>query len=119
MKTILLVEDDARIVKAMHLRLTAQGYNVVTAADAVYAMDRAVKFVPDVAILDINLPGGSGLMVAERMRATPDTAHIPVVFVTASQRESFRQRAGELGAAFVQKPFSSTDLLEAIESRLH
>lgn len=120
MKTIPLVEDDVAIAKAMTLRLSAQGYKVVSASDAVYAMDRAVKHVPDVAILDINLPGGSGLTVAERIRSTPDTAHILVIFVTASQGQHFHDCANELGAAaFSQKPFSSTDLIDAVDAIYH
>jgi DNA-binding response OmpR family regulator len=120
MKTILVVEDDEIIAKAMNIRLRKMGYNVVVASDAVYAMDRAIKYSPDVAVLDINLPGGSGFVVAERMMSTAETAEIPVVFVTASKREDFRLEASNLGInEFLEKPFQPSELIEAIERVTH
>ena len=120
MKKVLVVEDDGIIAKAMNIRLRNMGYDVAVANDAVYAMDRAVKYQPDVAILDINLPGGSGLMVAERMMNTAETAAIPIIFVTASKRAEFRHKALELGIGeFLEKPLQSSELIDAIERVCH
>ena len=116
MKTLLLVEDDTKIALALGIRLKAAGYTVITAPDAVHAMDQAVRHAPDIVVLDINLPGGNGFVVAERLRASPKTATLPIVFVTASKTPGLHERARSVGAvALIEKPFSATDLLEAIE----
>lgn len=117
MKKVLIVEDDKAIADAISYRLRAVGYDVSTAADAVYAMQGVVQESPDVAVLDINLPGGDGLLVAERMMQSLETDQIPVIFITASKKPQHRERAGELNAvAFLEKPFSSVDLMDAIEA---
>lgn len=119
MKTILLVEDDSRIQMAMGIRLKSMGYEVVSAVDAVYAMDQAVKSRPDVVLLDINLPGGDGFLVAERLRKRLETADIPIIFITASKREEFRVRAAMIGASgFLEKPFDAVQLSDAIQRSL-
>jgi len=116
MKTLLLVEDDAKITLALGIRLKAAGYTVVTAPDAVHAMAQAIRHTPDVVVLDINLPGGDGFLVAERLRSTPATAAIPIVFITASKRPGLHERARAIGAvALVEKPFTAAQLFAAIE----
>ena len=114
-KTLLLVEDDAKITLALGIRLRAAGYTVVTAPDAVHAMAQAVRHTPDAVVLDINLPGGDGFLVAERLRATPATADTPILFVTASKKPGLHERAHAVGAAgLIEKPFSATQLLDAL-----
>jgi len=116
MRTVLVVEDDSRIAKALDIRLKAHGYRVVSAPDAVRAMTVATGEVPDVIVLDINLPGGNGLMIAERLLNNALTTDVPVIFITASKQPRLRERAAELSAvAFLEKPFSSADLLDAID----
>jgi len=116
MRTVLVVEDDSRIAKALDIRLKAHGYRVVSAPDAVRAMTVATGDVPDIIVLDINLPGGNGLMIAERLLNNVLTTDVPVIFITASKQPRLRERAAELSAiAFLEKPFSSADLLDAID----
>lgn len=116
MKTLLLVEDDSNITLALGIRLKAAGYAVVTAPDAVHAMNQAIRHAPDVVVLDINLPGGDGFLVAERLRSTPATATTPIVFITASKKPGLHERAHAVGSAtLIEKPFSAAQLLEAIE----
>jgi len=120
MKTILLVEDDRRIVRALDFRLKAHGFGVRTAFDAVNAMNEALSEVPTVIVLDIYLPGGSGLMVGERLRHDVTTTDVPLIFITASRQPRFRERAAELSAAaFLEKPFTAGELLDAIELAEH
>ena len=64
---ILLVEDDEKIVKALTIRLKSQGFDVVSAFDAVMAISKAMEHHPDVILLDISMPGGNGFTVAERL----------------------------------------------------
>ena len=91
--SILLVEDDKKISMALTLRLQSMGYQVDSAADAVYAMKAAVRCQPEVILLDINLPGGNGFVVADRLRASPSLASTPIIFITASKDPAMRQQA--------------------------
>ena len=116
MTTLLLVEDDASITLALRIRLKAAGYEVVTAPDAVHAMAQAIRHAPGIIVLDVNLPGGDGFLVAERLRATPATANTPIVFVTASKKPGLHDRARSVGAfALIEKPFSAGQLLDTLE----
>ncbi len=120
MQSVLVVEDDKRISLALTMRLRSMGYQVNSAADAVYAMNAAVKCKPEVVLLDINLPGGDGFVVADRMRASMDLAGIPIVFITASKDPKIRSRAeGYDSSRFVEKPFHAAQLTDAIDQLCH
>lgn len=117
MKTLLLVEDDEKIVIALQYRLKSMGYIVRTASDAIFAMQEAVRCQPDAILLDINLPGGDGFVVADRIRTSTQVAATPIIFITASRKSEFRERARLCGAAaYLEKPFGLFDLTNAIES---
>ncbi|MEI6972383.1 MAG: response regulator transcription factor [bacterium] len=119
MKRILIIEDDQKIALAIAVRLKANGYEVHTAYDALTGLDAAVKLRPDLLILDISLPGGSGFDVAEKIRNIISTSSTPVIFVTASRKPEFVTRAAALGAvAFILKPFSNGELLSDVRHAL-
>lgn len=119
MKTVLIVEDDKQIALALGIRLTAMGYSIVSAGDAVMAVSQARKSEPDVILLDIGLPGGDGFVVAERLKQLAKTAVTPIIFITASKQAGLRERAAKLGAVrFLEKPFKATDIADAIETAL-
>jgi len=119
MTTILMVEDDAKIVLAFGVRLKAMGYTVFTASDAVSAIAQVRKCKPDLVLLDISLPGGDGFLVTERMRILQQSRSTPIIFITASKRPDLRERAMRLGAAgFLEKPFDAQQLAHAIETVL-
>lgn len=116
---VMVVEDDASISRSLQIRLDMHGFRVCQAYDAVLAMDVAKKNRPDVVILDVSIPGGSGFDVAKRLREEPETANVPVIFLTASLRPDLPQRAAELGAAaFLTKPFDSSELMAEIRNLL-
>jgi CheY-like chemotaxis protein len=118
MNNVLLVEDDHAISTALARRLTACGYQVHQAYDAVTATMALRKNNPDVALLDINMPAGNAFVLAERMKALPTS--IPYIFMTASNEQGLRQRALDAGAtAFLQKPFSAQDLMDALDQTMH
>lgn len=119
MKTILLVEDDKKIALAMATRLKSSGFSVVVAHDVPNGLMLARKHDPDVALLDIGLPGGDGFRIAECLRDQVCMRRVPVVFVTASKKDGLRERAVKAGAsAFLEKPFKASALLAAIDSAL-
>jgi DNA-binding response OmpR family regulator len=112
---ILIVEDDKDIAHALQARLVHEGYEVFVAQDAISAISVAREASPNVALLDINMPGGSGFDVARRI----DRSHAGVskIFITASKEPGLRQQAIDAGAsAFVEKPFTAQALREAIET---
>jgi CheY-like chemotaxis protein len=119
MSTILVVEDDSKISLAMSMRLKSVGYNVVTAQDVPSALMVARKEEPDLALLDISIPGGDGFVVAERLRDKILVKHVPIVFITASKQDGLREKAKKLGAAaFLEKPFKASQLLQAIDDAM-
>jgi CheY-like chemotaxis protein len=118
-KKILVVEDEPRIVEMLTTRLKAAGYHVIAASDAVLAGIMALKHHPDLILLDISMPGGNGLMVAERLQNAEATADIPVIFLTASSQPGLRAKAMVLGAVgFFEKPYDAHQLLAAIARAL-
>lgn len=119
MATILVVEDDTKISLAMTLRLKSVGYTVVTAQDVPSALMIARKEEPDLALIDISIPGGDGFVVAEKLREKVLSKHLPIIFITASKQEGLKEKAKRLGAAaFLEKPFKASHLLEAIDEAM-
>lgn len=117
-KKILIVEDDQKIALALALRLRAAGYETSTAFDAVGGISEAMRFRPDLVLLDVSLPAGSGFTVAERMR-TAMPAFTPIIFLTASRQPGLQERAQELGAVgYFEKPYEAEALLTAVHQHV-
>jgi DNA-binding response OmpR family regulator len=115
---ILIVEDDRKIAMALAVRLRAAGQDVLLAHDALTGLDSAIKNQPDLLLLDIGLPAGSGLVVAERIQ-TLVPKHTPIIFLTASRQPGLRDKTMALGAAgFLEKPFEAGELMAAIQNAL-
>lgn len=120
MKTVLLIEDDKDIAMSLGIRLRDKGYQLAMASDAISAISQARSSNPDVAVIDINLPGGDGFVVAERLRKLLETSTTPLIFMTASKAAGLKERAQTLGSvAFLEKPFDSTKLVNVIETSIN
>jgi len=123
-KKILVVDDDAVVVKSLTMKLTAKGYDVATATDASEAVSAARREKPDLIILDVSFPpdvahGGmmpwDGFLVMEWLKRIGDDKQCPVIIVTGGEAAKYRARALEAGAvAFFEKPVESEALLKAI-----
>lgn len=119
MKTILLAEDDKKIALAMTARLKNSGFAVVAAQDVPSALMLARKHNPDLALVDIGLPGGSGFHIAKCLRDNICSYRVPVVFITASKKEGLREEAMKVGAsALLEKPFKASELLATIDAAM-
>ena len=81
-RKILVVDDEKDIAMALKIRLRDSGYDVLVAFDSVQAYVTAQKEQPDLIILDIFIPGGGGFVVAERLKKSLTTQHIPIIFLT-------------------------------------
>ncbi|MDQ2981087.1 MAG: response regulator [Actinomycetota bacterium] len=116
---ILIVDDDHDIRDLLAIRLRAEGYETAFAADAMTAISVARHEEPDLILLDLGLPGGTGLTVMERLKNFPALAHIPVLIVSARDPELTEEAALAAGArAFLHKPVDHRALLEAVHASL-
>ena len=118
-KKILIVDDERDILKALMIRLQGAGYEVVTAFDGAQGIFMAHKEKPDLILLDIRMPAGDGFSVVEKLKHSPSTFSIPVIFLTGSPEKDSEERAMTLGARFyIKKPYDPEELLDAIKRAL-
>jgi CheY-like chemotaxis protein len=116
---ILVADDDAALVRALALRLRRDGYDVVEAADGYNALARSVEQKPDVLILDINMPAGSGFSVHERKSKVAPHRDAPVIYITGDASDQAMTRAVRLGAfTLLRKPLDYYTLLAAVQNAL-
>lgn len=114
--TIMVVDDDAAIVKMLERTLRLEGYDVVTAGDGKAALLLLEKANPDLVILDIMMPGLDGLQVLQLMR---ERSNVPVIMLTARDEDFSIKQTLELGADdYVKKPFRTPVLLARIQAKL-
>ncbi len=119
MKKILVVDDDQDLLRGLAVRLRASGYEVIFAADAMYAVSNARKERPDLIILDIGLPGGDGFLVMDRLKSNSALSSIPIIILSARDPQVNREKALEHGAvAFLQKPADNFVLMATIQKVL-
>ena len=115
MTKILIVEDDRDLVLGLSIRLTSEGYGVLSAHDGATAVLAATKGLPDLILLDIGIPGGNGIIVLNLLKDDPKLASIPVIVLTGRDPEQLREQTLGLGAvAFFQKPVDNNELLQLI-----
>jgi DNA-binding response OmpR family regulator len=118
-KKILIVDDDPDVRLGLHVRLKANHYDVFFAADGMASIAEARKHMPDLIILDLGLPAGDGFSVMERLKANDALSLIPVIVVSARDRNANKDRALKAGAkAFLQKPVANAELLAVIRQAL-
>lgn len=115
MARVLLIEDDAQIRANVRRFLALEGHAVEEAADGPsgLAAARAGRF--DIVLCDVMMPGLDGFGVLAALRATPETAAVPFVFITASAEREVMTRGLELGAAgYIVKPFGLAEIADAL-----
>lgn len=116
---ILVVDDIPANVKLLEAKLSAEYYEVLTAASGQECLDLAAEKAPDLILLDVMMPGMDGFEVCKRIKADDTTAHIPIVMVTALSDVSDRVRGLESGADdFLSKPVNDTALFARVRSLL-
>ncbi len=94
----MVVEDDANLREIYSIRITAEGYDVISAGDGEEALALAVREKPDLILSDVMMPKISGFDMLDILRSTPETADIKVVMMTALSGEDQRERGERLGA---------------------
>ncbi|HWH83094.1 MAG TPA: response regulator transcription factor [Burkholderiaceae bacterium] len=109
---VLIVDDVPDNLSVLHDALDALGYTVLVATDGESALQRARQSVPDVVLLDAVMPGMDGFEVARRLKAHPDTAHIPIIFMTGlTETEHVVAAFAAGGVDYVTKPVRAQEVL--------
>jgi FixJ family two-component response regulator len=112
-----LVDDEASVRKALGRLLRLAGYEVLAFASGEALLESLLARVPDCVLLDVHMPGLSGLQVQAQLRGSG--VYLPVLFITASNdAELDRDALAAGGLGILHKPFSGTELLEAVASAL-
>lgn len=114
--TILVIDDDAALVKLYDTALTARGYRVVTAGNGEQGMAAAEAERPDVILLDVMMPEIHGLHVLDILKSTPDLADSKIIMLTALSDEKTKERAFECGAHdyIVKSESSMADIIDKV-----
>ncbi len=119
MATVLVIEDDPQILMNTLEILELEGFIAVGAENGVEGVELALKTMPDVVICDVLMPKLDGYGVLRALRATPLTANIPLVFVSATPSEEILAASVKLGATdYLTKPFRASDLLKVVNKHL-
>jgi PleD family two-component response regulator len=116
---ILIVEDDQDISKMLRIYFESQGYEVLVSGRGGEALDVARKRLPNVVVLDIQLPDIDGYEVCRQLRSNLRTSHIPIIFLTQKDERSDRIAGLELGADdYITKPFDIEELRLRIQNAM-
>jgi DNA-binding response OmpR family regulator len=115
-RKIIVADDENDILLLVRTALQSAGHEVLTATDGQAALEIIREVKPDLAILDIMMPGKTGIDVLQEMKADPEIGAIPVIMLTGlSQREKI-QTALDTGADYyIVKPFEYNDLLSKVD----
>lgn len=118
-RRLLVADDDRDIRELVAFKLTSAGYDVTVAEDGLQALGNALDAAPALAVLDVMMPGLSGLDVARQLRADPRTATVPIILLTARAQESDVEGGFAAGVDdYVIKPFSPRELLSRVQAVL-
>lgn len=120
MTKVMVVEDDAALREIYSIRITAEGYEVVSAGDGEEALAMAVREKPDLILSDVMMPKISGFDMLDILRTTPETANIKIVMMTALSSDDQRDRGERLGADryLVKSQVGIEDMVNAIHEVL-
>lgn len=114
-ESVLVVDDDVRVIELLQITLTGRGYSVQTAFDGEAALEEIRRGKPDLLVLDVRLPRKSGFQVLETIRADEGLAHLPVILISGNSSNEARIQGLRLGADdFLIKPFSPRELIMKI-----
>ncbi|HEX2045018.1 MAG TPA: response regulator [Gaiellaceae bacterium] len=117
MTRVLVIDDEAPIRLLCRVNLEAEHMEVLEAPDGPSGLELARTASPDVVLLDVMMPGLDGWRVAEELLEDPDTAGIPVVFLTARADLRDRARGMDLGGLdYITKPFNPVELASLVRS---
>jgi DNA-binding response OmpR family regulator len=116
---VMLIEDEANIAEAIRFILSRDGWTVTVETDGAQALAAMAQARPDLVILDLMLPGMSGLEILTELRADPAMATLPVLMLTAKGQGRDRDAAERAGvSAFMTKPFDNAEIRAKVRALL-
>jgi len=116
---VLIADDDADIRDLAAFKLEQAGFDVITAEDGPATLSAAHDRIPDIAVLDVSMPGMSGLDVCRMLRANPSTADMMIIMLTARAQETDVEGGFSAGADdYLIKPFSPRELTSRVQALL-
>ncbi|CAB4708981.1 MAG: response regulator [Actinobacteria bacterium] len=119
MARILVADDDIDIRELVEFKLATLGHEITVVADGAAAVEACQAWRPDLAVLDVMMPGVSGLEAIRAIRADPALAGLPVILLTARAQESDVETGFDSGADdYITKPFSPRELASRVEALL-
>jgi DNA-binding response OmpR family regulator len=119
MSTVLVADDDDDIRHLIGMKLRRAGYTVEVAGDGVEALELARRTRPDLIVLDVMMPGKSGIEVTRELASDTALRQVPILLLTALASSRDISDGLEAGAAaYFQKPFSPSELLDRVEELL-
>lgn len=111
---LLIADDDPQMLRALRITLSAHGYDVTTASDGAAALDAAIRTHPDLVVVDLGMPGLTGLEVIEALRGWTE---VPILVVSGRSESWDKVEALDAGADdYVTKPFSADELLARLRA---
>ncbi|MEA5467251.1 sensor histidine kinase [Spirulina sp. 06S082] len=117
---ILAVDDTPANLQVIGETLRNAGYTVATAIDGERALKRLQRYQPDLVLLDIQMPGIDGFETCRRLKAAPNTQHIPVIFITALSDTINKVKGLQIGGVdYITKPFDCAELLARIQVHIN
>lgn len=118
-KKILVVDDEITIVELLTVALQLKGFEVLYAMDARQGLQQTFQYKPDLIIIDIMLPGESGLSLYEKLKASSLADKIPVIFLTALNRKQVEASYPDLNEIVIfKKPWDINELTATIQRML-
>ena len=118
-RVALIAEDDRDIRELVVTKLSGAGFRVIAVADGLAALNAIREQLPDIALLDVMMPGSSGLDVIGKLRTDERTAAVPVILLSAKSQDFDVETGISSGAVdYIIKPFSPRELLERVENVL-
>lgn len=118
-KRILLIEDEVNIAEAIRFILSRDGWQIEVLSDGSAAEAAIARLMPDMLILDLMLPGKTGLQILMDLRANPAYASLPVLMLTAKGQGRDREAAERAGvSAFMTKPFDNSEIRAVVRGLL-
>jgi chemosensory pili system protein ChpA (sensor histidine kinase/response regulator) len=110
--TVMVVDDSLTVRKITSRLLEREGYQVLTAKDGIDALEQMKKHLPDLMLVDIEMPRMDGFELSSRVRQDSRSAGVPIVIISSRTAEKHRSRAEQIGVnAFLGKPYQEAELL--------
>jgi chemosensory pili system protein ChpA (sensor histidine kinase/response regulator) len=117
--TVMVVDDSLTVRKVTSKHLQKRGYEVMVAKDGIDAVEQLRERVPDLMLVDIEMPRMDGYELTSRVRSESGLKHVPIIMITSRAGAKHRQKAFDLGVdVYMSKPYQEEDLVKNIETLL-